>query len=37
MIRIMLGAPFILAGQAATTLGYALAGARHLNPHRRTS
>lgn len=37
MIRIALGAPLIIAGQTITTLGYRIAGAVHLNPHRRQS
>lgn len=35
MLRIALGAPLIIVGEVVTTIGYALAGARHLNPHRR--
>lgn len=35
MIRILAGAPLIIVGEVVTSIGYALAGARHLNPHRR--
>jgi len=37
MIRVLAAAPFILAGQLITEIGYAVAGAPHLNPHRRLS
>lgn len=37
MIRIILAAPLIVTGQTISTIGYALAGAAHLNPHRRSS
>lgn len=35
MIRVLAGIPLILSGQIITTLGYRVAGARHLNPHNR--
>jgi hypothetical protein len=35
--RILASIPLILAGQAISTLGYRVAGARHLNPHTRSS
>ena len=35
MIRILAGAPLIIVGEVVTTIGYAIAGARRLNPHRR--
>lgn len=37
MSRIALGAPWIIAGEIVTTIGYRIAGANHLNPHRRPS
>lgn len=37
MIRLALAAPWLLAGQAITDIGFLIAGARHLNPHRRSS
>ena len=37
MIRILAGAPLIIVGEVVTTIGYAIAGATHLNPHRRQS
>lgn len=37
MIRILVSIPLILGGRAITNVGYAVAGATHLNPHRRTS
>lgn len=35
--RILASIPLILGGQVITTLGYRVAGARHLNPHTRRS
>ncbi len=37
MIRLLVAAPVIVAGEVLTTIGFAIAGASHLNPHRRTS
>lgn len=37
MIRILAATPFIISGKIVTTIGYAIAGADHLNPHRRSS
>lgn len=37
LARIAMAAPLLVAGQAITTLAYRVAGAAHLNPHRRTS
>lgn len=36
-LRIVVSIPFILGGRAVTNIGYAIADARHLNPHRRPS
>ena len=35
MIRIVLAAPALIAGRALTSIGYAIADARHLDPHAR--
>jgi hypothetical protein len=35
MIRILTATPLILTGQAITSIAYRLAGAPHLNPHKR--
>lgn len=35
--RVLVSIPLILAGKAITDLGYIIAGANHLNPHRRSS
>jgi hypothetical protein len=37
MIRILTATPLILTGQAITSIGYRLAGAEHLNPHKRNT
>lgn len=37
MIRLLAAAPWLIAGQAITDVGFWIAGARHLNPHRRPS
>lgn len=35
--RILLSIPLILTGQVISSIGYRVAGAVHLNPHRRPS
>lgn len=35
MIRALIAAPWLIAGETLTTIGFHIAGARHLNPHRR--